>query len=61
MSLIEVNGVSKVFRINRRSAGIPGMLANLINPKYERKQAVRDITFTIEEGEMVGFIGPNGA
>lgn len=61
MSLIEVNGVSKVFRINRRSAGIPGMLANLINPKYEKKQAVNDITFSIEEGEMVGFIGPNGA
>lgn len=61
MSLIEVNGVSKAFRVSRRSAGIPGMLANLIWPKYEKKQAVNDISFSIEEGEMVGFIGPNGA
>lgn len=61
MSLIEVNGVSKAFRVSRRSAGIPGMLANLIRPKYEKKQAVNDISFSIEEGEMVGFIGPNGA
>lgn len=61
MSMIEVNEVSKAFRVSRRSAGIPGMLANLIRPKYEKKQAVNNITFSIEEGEMVGFIGPNGA
>lgn len=61
MSMIEVNEVSKAFRVSRRSAGIPGMLANLIRPKYEKKQAVNNISFSIEEGEMVGFIGPNGA
>lgn len=61
MSFIEVNGVSKTFRINKRSAGILGMMANLVHPKYEKKTAVNNITFSIEEGEMVGFIGPNGA
>lgn len=61
MSLIEVNEVSKTFRVSKRSAGIPGMLANLVAPKYEKKQAVNNISFSIEQGEMVGFIGPNGA
>ena len=61
MSFIEVNEVSKSFRISKRSAGIPGMLANLVVPKFENKVAVKDISFSIEEGEMVGFIGPNGA
>lgn len=61
MSFIEVNGVSKTFRINKRKAGVTGMIANLFVPKYEKKQAVKDISFTIEQGEMVGFIGPNGA
>lgn len=61
MSFIEVNGVSKTFRVSRRSAGIPGMLANLIVPKYVKKQAVNNVSFSIEQGEMVGFIGPNGA
>lgn len=61
MSFIEVNEVSKSFRISKRSAGIPGMLANLVAPKFETKAAVKDISFSIEEGEMVGFIGPNGA
>ena len=61
MSFIEVKEVSKTFQVSKRSAGIPGMLANLVVPKYEKKVAVKDISFSIEEGEMVGFIGPNGA
>ena len=61
MSYIEVNNVSKTFRVSKRSAGIPGMLANLVAPKYEQKHAVNGMNFQIEKGEMVGFIGPNGA
>lgn len=61
MSFIEVNHISKAYRISKRKSGIPGMVANLIAPKYEKKEAVRDISFSIEKGEMVGFVGPNGA
>lgn len=61
MSFIEVKNISKEFKVNKRSAGIPGMIANMFVPKYEIKQAVNDLSFTIEKGEMVGFIGPNGA
>lgn len=61
MSFIEVREVSKAFRINKRQAGVTGMIANLFVPKYERKEAVKNIDFGIEQGEMVGFIGPNGA
>lgn len=60
-SFIEVSDVSKVFRISKRSAGIPGMLANLVAPRYEKKEAVREVSFQINRGEMLGFIGPNGA
>ncbi len=61
MSFIEVKGISKEFKVNKRSAGIPGMIANMFVPKYEIKQAVNNLSFNIEKGEMVGFIGPNGA
>ncbi len=60
-SFIEVNHVSKSFRVSKRAKGIPGAVANLFVPKYEKKQAVSDVSFAIEQGEMVGFIGPNGA
>jgi len=58
---IEVQNLKKTFKISKRSKGIPGMLANMVVPKFEEKQAVKDISFSIEKGEMVGFIGPNGA
>lgn len=60
-SFIEVKNVSKSFKVSKRAKGIPGTIANLFVPKYEEKQAVKDISFAIEQGEMVGFIGPNGA
>lgn len=61
MSFIEVNKITKSFRVSRRRAGIPGMLANMVFPKFEERKAVNDVSFSIEKGEMVGFIGPNGA
>lgn len=61
MSFIEVKNVSKTFKISKRRSGVPGMLANLFVPKYEKKEAVKNIGFNIEKGEMVGFIEPNGA
>lgn len=59
--IISVKDVSKVYKINKRKNGLLGFVANLFVPRYEKKTAVDDLNFTINEGEAVAFIGSNGA
>lgn len=59
--IINVESISKTYKISQRSKGFVGHIANLFVPKYEYKQAVDRISFEILSGEAVGFIGPNGA
>ena len=61
MSQIEVNQLSKVFRINQKDPGLRGAIKALVQPRHIDKVAVDKISFEIETGEMVGYIGVNGA
>ncbi len=59
--IIQVNGLSKTFRTYKKVPGFRGALRGLFHRKYEPVSAVKDIHFSIAEGELVGFLGPNGA
>ena len=61
MSIIEVRDVSKVFRLNQKEPGVVGSFKALFRPNFQYIQAVDGISFDIEAGEMVGYIGVNGA
>ncbi len=61
MSVIAVNNLSKYYRVYQKEAGFIGSIKSLFNRKYYDAKAVEDISFSILEGELVGFIGPNGA
>jgi ABC-2 type transport system ATP-binding protein len=61
MSVIEVQGLTKSFRTARKSPGLAGAFRGLFRRDYETVFAVKDVSFTIDEGEFVGFLGPNGA
>ncbi|MDF2820579.1 MAG: transporter related [Clostridiales bacterium] len=59
--MIKVDHISKTFKVAKRNAGFSEAVKALFNKQYEYVKALDDISFTINEGEMVGYIGPNGA
>jgi len=59
--MIQVDHLCKVFKVQRKEPGLAGAVKALFLPKYEDKVAVDGISFSIEAGEMVGYIGVNGA
>ena len=61
MKIISVNNLSKTFKKPIRGEGLKGMAKALFSRKYEEVRAVDGISFDIDEGEIVGYIGANGA
>jgi viologen exporter family transport system ATP-binding protein len=59
--LIEVERLEKTFRVARARPGLLGSIVSLVSREVREVHAVRDISFGIEAGEMVGCVGPNGA
>src|SRR5712692_9168869 len=59
--IIEVRDLTKEFRTFRRREGVLGALQNLFVREYVTVHAVDHVSFSIEPGEMVGYIGANGA
>lgn len=61
MPIINVENLKKEYKISVKKEGLMGAILSLFNPKYEVKEAVKGVSFNIEKGEMVGYIGANGA
>lgn len=61
MSVIDVKGLKKYFRVYRKSPGLINSVKSLFSREYYDVRAVDDISFSIEKGEFVAFIGSNGA
>ena len=59
--MITMENVCKSYRIAKRNAGFAEACKALFHREYEEIHALRDVSFTIGDGEMVGYIGPNGA
>lgn len=61
MAVITVEKLSKNFKVKIKEKGFKGSLKSLIKPKNNIVKAVKNISFSVEKGEMIAFIGPNGA
>ncbi len=61
MAIIEIEHARKVFQVVRKDPGLGGAVRALFRPRLDPVVAVDDISFRVEAGETVGYIGVNGA
>lgn len=61
MALIHVERLTKTFRTSAKQPGVAGALKALVAPQWTTKTAVDSISFSVDPGEIVGYIGINGA
>lgn len=59
--MIEVEHLSKTFRVQKKLPGFVGSLKGIFHRETVEKHAVRDVSFRVDEGEIVGLVGANGA
>ena len=59
--MIQMQGISKTYRVRQREAGAANAVKSLFSRQYTEIPALRDMSFTIPDGQIVGYIGPNGA
>jgi ABC-2 type transport system ATP-binding protein len=58
---IEVENLSKTYRVPVRTEGLAASIKSLARRTYDEIPAVSEVSFAVQPGEIVGLIGPNGA
>lgn len=61
MPVIQTENLSKIFKVGQKDPGLAGAVKALFQPRIKQVVAVKDVSFSVEAGEMVGYIGVNGA
>ncbi|HUR46501.1 MAG TPA: ATP-binding cassette domain-containing protein [Candidatus Saccharimonadales bacterium] len=59
--MIQVGNLSKTFRVHHKEPGLKASILSLVHRQFVEKIAVRNVSFQVNEGEIVGLVGANGA
>ena len=58
---IIMKNLCKDFKVLNRHEGLKGSLKDLFSRDYKTVSAVKDVSLSIDRGEIIGYLGPNGA
>ena len=58
---VVMKNVCKDFKVLNRHEGLKGSIQDLFSRDYKTVSAVKDVTLTVNRGEIIGYLGPNGA
>ena len=61
MPVIQIDHLSKSYRVYQKQEGLWAAVGGLFRREYRDVQAVREVSLQVEQGEFVAFLGPNGA
>lgn len=59
--MIEVSNLTKSYNVYDRREGLRGSIKDLFSPRYKTIEAIKNVSFNVEAGEILGYIGTNGA
>ncbi|OGY81706.1 MAG: hypothetical protein A3F54_01435 [Candidatus Kerfeldbacteria bacterium RIFCSPHIGHO2_12_FULL_48_17] len=59
--IIDIQNLRKTYTYYKKPPGLLGSLKSLFHREKLLTEAVKEVNFSIEQGEFVGFLGPNGA
>ncbi len=59
--MIELKNIRKTFRVPKRESGFAQAARSLFHREYTEIHALDGVSFTVPDGQTVGYIGPNGA
>ncbi len=60
-NIINVKNLSKSFDVSTKEPGLKGTIKHFFVRQTKSLKVIKDISFEIKEGEIVGFLGANGA
>ncbi len=58
MPAIELNNLSKTFKVKVRGQGLKEAMSSIVKPTFKSVEAVKNVNLSVDRGEMLAFIGP---